>query len=103
MINDAHGMQITCCAFNEARRELFSGGQDALIKVWDVESGKLLRTLTGHSGWVTDLLFVRGAFPAGGSGTAAPPSSGTHGGATAEVRTRRRASSALAAPIQIPR
>ncbi|KAK3240375.1 hypothetical protein CYMTET_49778 [Cymbomonas tetramitiformis] len=58
VINEAHEQPIMCVAYNKMRKEIFSGAQDGLIKVWDGESGKLLRTQVGHKGWVSDLLFT---------------------------------------------
>ncbi|BBN08823.1 hypothetical protein MPTK1_4g14760 [Marchantia polymorpha subsp. ruderalis] len=57
-INDAHSMLVLCVAVNSARSEIYSGGRDCLIKVWDIESGKLLRKQQQHSNWITTLLFV---------------------------------------------
>ena len=34
-----------------------SGSKDATIKLWDAQSGKLLKTLTGHTGRVESLAF----------------------------------------------
>ena len=58
VVNDAHSMQITCCAYNRERQELYSGGQDTLVKAWDVNSGRLRFSLSGHKGWVTDVMHV---------------------------------------------
>eukprot|EP00249_Psilotum_nudum_P032277 c47596_g1_i1 orf=92-544(+) len=60
-IPDAHGCPILAVAFNRERNEIYSGSQDAQIKVWDVESGKLLRSQPGHHAWVTDLLYCDAA------------------------------------------
>ena len=49
---------ILCVAYNPFHKELYSGSQDCLIKAWDAQTGQLLRKLSGHGGWVTDLLFV---------------------------------------------
>ncbi|GBG74555.1 hypothetical protein CBR_g18966 [Chara braunii] len=57
VIVEAHDATILCVAFNPWRREIFSGGQDSLIKVWDMDSGRHIRTFQKHRGWVTDLLF----------------------------------------------
>lgn len=38
-------------------RLLVSSGSDNLIKLWDLSTGNLLYTLTGHSSWVTALAF----------------------------------------------
>eukprot|EP00966_Prymnesium_polylepis_P143252 3306632-Prymnesium_polylepis.2 len=57
-IADAHEGAILCVAYNAQRREIFTGSQDTLIKVWLAESGELLRTLQEHAGWVTGLAFA---------------------------------------------
>ncbi|CAM6099734.1 unnamed protein product [Calypogeia fissa] len=57
-ILDAHSAPILCVAFDGSRNEIYSGGRDCLIKVWDSESGRLLRYQQQHSNWVMDLLFV---------------------------------------------
>ena len=57
-IADAHEGAILCVAYNAQRREIFTGSQDNLIKVWLSESGELLRTLQEHAGWVTGLAFA---------------------------------------------
>ncbi len=36
-----------------------SGGADAVVKQWDVETGACERTLTGHSDAVSALIVVR--------------------------------------------
>ncbi|KAI5063504.1 hypothetical protein GOP47_0022051 [Adiantum capillus-veneris] len=56
-IPDAHGCPILSIAYNKDRKEIYSGSQDAKIKVWDVETGRLLRIQQGHQAWVTDLLY----------------------------------------------
>jgi WD40 repeat protein len=40
-------------------KQLFSGGADKAIKVWDLESGKIIRTLSGHSGAIMSLALDR--------------------------------------------
>lgn len=57
LINDAHELPILCCDFNVARRELYSGSQDTSIRVWDIESLKLIRKQNGHKGWVTSMVY----------------------------------------------
>ena len=32
---------------------LASGSEDSTIKLWDVTSGQLIRTLTGHTNWIS--------------------------------------------------
>ena len=58
VVPDAHGEPMMCVACNRARSELYSGGQDGLVKLWDLDTGKLLRVQAGHRGWVTGLLWV---------------------------------------------
>lgn len=53
--------QVLCVAYNPFHGELYSGAQESVIKVWDAVTGQLLRRLTGHKGWVTDLLYVPAA------------------------------------------
>jgi WD40 repeat protein len=57
VITDAHDEPILCIAFNKQRRELFSGAQDGLIKMWEADTGSFIRKLEGHRGWVTDLMY----------------------------------------------
>ncbi|MDD5569696.1 MAG: caspase family protein [Bacteroidales bacterium] len=40
-----HSGKVTCLAFSHSGKILISGGHDKLIKLWDVATGKLLRTL----------------------------------------------------------
>ena len=58
VVPDAHDEPVMCVACNRARSELYSGGQDGLVKLWDLDTGKLLRVQAGHRGWVTGLLWV---------------------------------------------
>ena len=47
-----------------------SASWDLTVKLWDVASGKELRALTGHTGWVTSVAFSPdGAVLASGSET----------------------------------
>ena len=57
VITNAHDEPILCIAFNKARRELYSGAQDGLIKVWEADTGSFVRQQEGHKGWVTDLMY----------------------------------------------
>lgn len=44
-------------AFDPAGKMLASGSADNTVKLWEVESGKLLRTLEGHEGVVLNVAF----------------------------------------------
>jgi WD40 repeat protein/uncharacterized caspase-like protein len=43
---------VRAIALSPDGRRIVSGGDDKTIKVWDAESGAVLRTLTGHADWV---------------------------------------------------
>ena len=59
-VPDAHEEAVLAVTMNVHRDEVYSAGQDGVIKLWDVsgKTGKLLRIQKGHKGWVTDLLWV---------------------------------------------
>jgi RNA polymerase sigma factor (sigma-70 family) len=44
-------------AFSPDGRLLATGGQDGFARVWDVASGRQVRALSGHLGWVMSLAF----------------------------------------------
>ncbi|TPX61874.1 hypothetical protein PhCBS80983_g00825 [Powellomyces hirtus] len=52
------GKPILCLQYNPFRREVYSGGEDAIIRVFE-ETGKLLGTLCEHAGWITGLLYCK--------------------------------------------
>ena len=43
---------IQSIAFMPDSRTLVTGGEDKLVRLWDIESGKIQKTLSGHSGMV---------------------------------------------------
>jgi len=47
-----HGDRIYSTALNFHTKRCYSGSMDSSINVWDIESGKLLHTLEGHSSLV---------------------------------------------------
>ena len=46
-----HGGPVWCHTIKE--NTLYSGSYDKCIKMWDIQSGECLRTLRGHTGWVS--------------------------------------------------
>lgn len=50
-----HKGTIFCLKFDLESKYLFSGSDDTNIKVWDVFTGKLLKTLRAHTGEISDL------------------------------------------------
>ncbi|KAJ3015428.1 hypothetical protein HKX48_004593 [Thoreauomyces humboldtii] len=55
---EGHTKPILCLQYNPYRRELYSGGEDAIIRVFE-ETGKLIGTLNEHAGWITGLLYCK--------------------------------------------
>lgn len=52
---NGHTDGITCLQFN--RKYIMSGSYDSTIKIWKVDTGECLRTLTGHEKGVKSLVF----------------------------------------------
>ena len=50
-----HSSFINSVAFSPDGRLIASGSYDKTIKLWDVNTGEEIRTLKGHSGWVTSV------------------------------------------------
>lgn len=53
-----HKNAVTSLTFNDDGSHLVSGGQDTDIVVWDVEAESGLYRLRGHSGPITDLIYL---------------------------------------------
>lgn len=51
-------MKATSVALSPDGMRLASGGDDHLVKTWDVRTGQELLTLRGHTGGVTRVLFT---------------------------------------------
>ena len=50
--DDLASLQVQCVAISPDGRRVVSGSSDKTLKVWDVETGKCVATLEGHSAWV---------------------------------------------------
>lgn len=58
VVRHAHDDAVLSVAYNSQRKELLTGGQDAQIKAWEMDTGRAVRTLAdGHLGWVTGLAY----------------------------------------------
>lgn len=65
----AHESHVRTVKFSPDGKTLASGSQDQTIKIWDVQTGVLLRTLQGHTNWVRAVDYSSdGTLLASGSG-----------------------------------
>src|SRR5438132_7524121 len=55
VLQTGHTTRINCVVFGPKGKWLASGGADNQIKLWDVASGRELRSLNGHTGWIKSL------------------------------------------------
>ena len=52
----AHDGSITCVALSPSKETLASGGEDGLLKIWNLRASKLFTVLRNHKGPVSYLL-----------------------------------------------
>jgi WD40 repeat protein len=55
--NLKHNGAVYCSAVSPDGRYIISGSYDHTLKLWDLETGKEVRTFRGHSNWVTSVDF----------------------------------------------
>lgn len=56
--NQGHVGSVRAIDVEPVKRQLATAGEDSTIKLWDLDSGRILRTLRGHEGAVTAVRFV---------------------------------------------
>ncbi len=56
----AHDDIIESICFSEDGRQLLSTSDDYTLKLWELDSQSLAKTLRGHGSWVTDATFIAG-------------------------------------------
>jgi WD40 repeat protein len=54
----SHRGMATALAFSANGRLLASTGSDRIIKIWEPKTGRILQSLTGHTDYVVQLLFI---------------------------------------------
>jgi WD40 repeat protein/serine/threonine protein kinase len=52
-----HLNTVTCVSYSHAGRWIATGGKDNTARIWDAQSGRLMKILEGHDGWVLDVAF----------------------------------------------
>ncbi len=75
-----------------------SGSTDGTVRLWDVQSGMVMRTLSGHSGTVFSLLFVSNNILLSGAFREIRAWDVTTGRMTREIKTQRMVSSMALSP-----
>ena len=61
-----NGMVVTCTA-DLGHGQLVSGGEDKMVRVWDIATGKCVQCLEGHTGWVKCVIALSNQKAASGS------------------------------------
>ncbi len=52
-----HTDEIFAIAFHPTERRLASSGRDRLIRIWDLDCGKVMTSLKGHKSYVWSLAY----------------------------------------------
>ena len=47
-----HTDEVNCVTFSSDGRSLVSGSDDKTVKLWDVQTGGVVKTFHGHTWWV---------------------------------------------------
>jgi WD40 repeat protein len=59
-IQKGHSMWVRSVAISPDNKYIVSGSDDDTIRLWDVKSGKEIRTFIGHTDYVTSVSFTGG-------------------------------------------
>ncbi|PYS77148.1 MAG: hypothetical protein DMF66_10875, partial [Acidobacteria bacterium] len=54
---ESYSSGVYATAFSPDKRWFATGNKDKTVRVWEMATGRKVRTLTGHTGWVTGLAF----------------------------------------------
>ena len=52
-----HEGEVTCVAFSTDGAMLATGSHDRTVRLWEVATGRLARTLSGHENWINSVAF----------------------------------------------
>lgn len=63
----AHDGWVEAVAFSPDGKHIATGGSDRTVKLWDALDLKPIRTMTGHTGFVRDLAWIRDGLLASGA------------------------------------
>ena len=61
LLLEGHEGPVRACDFSPSGDWIISAGSDGSIRLWDTRTGKFLRALQGHTGWVTLARVIAGA------------------------------------------
>lgn len=56
--NNYHNSEITCIAFSSDSKLLASASYDLTIRLWDIETGKQIKLIEGHTSTIFDIFFI---------------------------------------------
>lgn len=57
IVHDTHSRSITALGCSPARREIFLGFEDGVVKSIEVDTGSWVQTYNEHKGWITSFLY----------------------------------------------
>lgn len=57
IVHDTHSRSITALGCSPARREIYVGFEDGLVKSIEVDTGNYVQTYNEHKGWITSFLY----------------------------------------------